>query len=134
MGARVLLADLADVGLSVAAAGSNLLIRPASKLTDDQRTALRAAKPDLLASHSAPPETARPYRLTLAEADAAQVEPWDNATIARFVGRVSLLVRRGLNASDTDEMADRLHLRDVREDDRVTCVESVLLRRGICPN
>jgi hypothetical protein len=48
MGARELLDELAGAGFTVAADGDNLVIRPASKLTDDQRAAVRAAKPDLL--------------------------------------------------------------------------------------
>lgn len=49
MGARELLDDLARDGFSIAADGDRLLIRPASKLTDDRRNALRAAKPELVA-------------------------------------------------------------------------------------
>ena len=49
MGARDLLHDLAGAGLSVTADGGRLVIRPASKLTDDLRATLRAAKPELLA-------------------------------------------------------------------------------------
>ena len=49
MGARDLLDDLASAGLSVTAAGDRLFIRPASKLTDPMRAALREAKPELLA-------------------------------------------------------------------------------------
>lgn len=44
MGARELLADLAAEGLSIAADGDSLVIRPASKLTDAMRVALREAK------------------------------------------------------------------------------------------
>jgi hypothetical protein len=48
MGARELLDELAGAGFTVAADGDKLVIRPASKLTDDQRAAVRAAKSDLL--------------------------------------------------------------------------------------
>ena len=48
MGARGLLAELVSAGFSVEAADDKLLIRPASKLTDDLRAALRQAKPELL--------------------------------------------------------------------------------------
>ena len=48
MGARDLLADLADAGLRVTTDGDHLVIRPASKLTDPMRAALREAKPELL--------------------------------------------------------------------------------------
>ena len=54
MGARELLADLADAGLSIAADGGDLVIRPASKLSDDMHAMLRAAKSDLLALLSPP--------------------------------------------------------------------------------
>ena len=49
MGARDLLSSLAGAGLSVTAEAGRLVIWPASKLTDDMREALRAAKPELLA-------------------------------------------------------------------------------------
>ena len=118
MGAHELLHQMAEAGFSVEADGEMLVIRPASKLTDDLRTDLRAAKPELLALL-----TARPYKLTQGEADAAHAEPWNNAACARFVARVSLFLRRGINATDADDLAERLHLRDVHGDDRVMCVE-----------
>jgi virulence-associated protein VagC len=58
MGARELLHELADAGFTVEAEGDKLVIRPASKLTDDQRAAVRAAKPDLLALLAEPEPTA----------------------------------------------------------------------------
>ena len=54
MGARELLHDLAGAGLSVTADGEHLVIRPASKLTEPMRAALRSAKPELLALLSVP--------------------------------------------------------------------------------
>ena len=48
MGSRDLLDDLTDAGFSIKANGENLVIRPASKLTDDIREALRTAKPELM--------------------------------------------------------------------------------------
>ncbi len=65
----------------------------------------------------------RPYRLSAAEGDAAHAVVWDDAGIARFVARVALLMRRGFNATDADDLAERLHLRDVTGDDRAICVE-----------
>ena len=73
MGAREVLRDLTGAGFSVEVAGDRLLVGPASKLTDDLRAAVRAAKPDLLALLN------RPHKLTLAEGDAAHAEPWDEA-------------------------------------------------------
>jgi len=131
MGARELLHDLADAGLSVSADGDALVIRPASKLTDQMRRALVQAKPELLALLA---PRSRPHKLARAEADAAHAEPWDEAAIARFVARVALFMRRGLNATDADDLAERLHLRDVRGDDRRMCLECTHLRRGRCGN
>ena len=48
MGARDLLHDLADAGLSVAVAGDKLVVRPAMLLTDTMRAALREFKPELI--------------------------------------------------------------------------------------
>ena len=49
MGAQELLVDLAAEGLTVAANGDRLVVRPASKLTHAMRAALTLAKPELLA-------------------------------------------------------------------------------------
>jgi hypothetical protein len=75
----------------------------------------------------------RPYRLTKAEGDAAHAEPWDDAVCGCFVARVALFMRRGINATDADDLAERLHLRDVQGDDRGMCLECARLdRRGRC--
>jgi hypothetical protein len=74
----------------------------------------------------AEPES-RPYRLTRAEGDATHAEPWDERACARFVARVSLFMRRGINATDADDLAERLHLRDVQGDDRRLCIECAYL-------
>ena len=136
MGARELLSDLAAEGMSVAADGDTLVIRPASKLTDTMRAALREAKPALLVllSASATEPHERHYRLSAAEADRCHAEPWDDATIARFVARVGLLMRRGFDATDADGLAERLHLRDVQGDDRACCAECRHYRPGRCGN
>ena len=130
MGARDLLDDLAEAGISVASEGGTLVIRPASRLTHEMRAALRQAKPELLALLSA----RRPYTLTRAEADTAHAEPWDEAVIGRFVARVGLFLRRGFSASDADDLAERLVLRDRLADDRVCCVECAHYRPGRCGN
>jgi hypothetical protein len=74
------------------------------------------------ANDAAATET-RPYRLSRAEADVAHAEPWDDAACGRFVARVALFMRRGIEASDADDLAERLHLRDVQADDRRLCLE-----------
>lgn len=82
----------------------------------------------------ASPARSRPYRLTPAEGDAAHAQPWDDATIARFVARVGLMMRRGFDATDADDLAERLHLRDVQGDERVSCIECHHYRPGRCGN
>jgi hypothetical protein len=131
MGARELLHELTDAGFSIEAADDKLVIRPASKLTNDLRAALRQAKPELLAMLASP---LRPYRLTAGEADAAHAEPWDDADCGRFVARVSLFLRRGINATDADDLAERLHLRDLRGDDHAICLECAHLAGLRCGN
>ena len=84
--------------------------------------------------HAATEPHRRAYRLSAAEADRCHAEPWDDATIARFVARLGLLMRRGFNATDADDLAERLHLRDVQGDDRACCVECRHYRPGRCGN
>lgn len=129
MGAHELLHQMAAAGFSVEADGDMLVIRPASKLTDDLRADLRASKPELLALLAA-----RPHKLTPAEADAAHAEPWNDAAIGRFVARVSLFLRRGIHATDADDIAERLHLCDVQGDARVLCLECAHLSGRRCGN
>lgn len=74
------------------------------------------------ANDRAAPES-RPYRLSKADADAAHAEPWNDAACGRFAARVALFLRRGINATDADDLAEALHLRDMQADDRVLCVE-----------
>jgi hypothetical protein len=121
MGARELLADLACAGFSVEAVGDNLLIRPASRLTDELRAALRAAKPELL-TLLAPPESQH-YRLSKADAAAAHAAPWDDAACAGFVARVGLFMSRGTSGTDADSLAESCHLRDVQGGTWAWCVE-----------
>jgi len=76
--------------------------------------------------------TRRPYRLTDAEADRCHAQPWDDAAIARFVARVGLFVRRGVNATDADDLAERLHLRDLEGGEQAICLECACYRAGRC--
>lgn len=77
---------------------------------------------------------ARPYRLALAQCDAAHVEAWDDGAIARFQARVVRLVRLGFDSDNADDLAERLHLRDVEGDYRTLCVECSHYRPGRCGN
>lgn len=93
-----------------------------------------AADRDAVESDSTHAKPTRPYKLTPAEADAAHAEPWNDAACARFVARVSLILRRGINATDADDLAERLHLRDVHADHRHLCVECRHYRPHRCGN
>ena len=147
MGGRELLDDMAQAGFRIEATGDGLLIRPAANLTDELRDRLRAAKPELVAllrdrqpaQFSARRATGygesclaadRAAALSKAEADEAHREPWDDAACATFVRRVARFVRLGI--SDAHALATRLHLRDVRGDDRVVCCECQHYRAGHC--
>lgn len=68
-------------------------------------------------------EGRRQYQLTAAEADRAHLVPWTDADAARFTARVALFIRRGVPAADADDLAERLHLRDLELDDRRLCLE-----------
>jgi virulence-associated protein VagC len=114
MGARELLADLADVGLTVTADGDRLVIRPASKLTDTMREALREAKPDLL--------------VLLAPSDQA------NAPAATFLARRARLLRWGWPKAEAEMLAERLAKREREQDDRVSCTDCRHFWPGRCGN
>lgn len=129
MGARDLLASLAGAGVSVTAEGDRLLIRPASRLTDDQRAALRLAKPELLALLAeGQPHHARAY---MADAFAGT---WTDDDIARFSERCARLMRWGWPEADAQALAERLVIRDRSGDDRASCIECQHHRPGRCGN
>lgn len=126
MGARDLLDDLAGLGVHVAADGDQLVIRPASKLTDDMRAALRANKPELLAllagtGHASPVP------------DVSAVA-WSGADIARFLDRRARLLRWGWSEVDAEVLAERLVRRDRECDERVSCTDCRHYRPGRCGN
>jgi hypothetical protein len=128
MGASELLHELARAGLTVTADGDRLMIRPANKLTDDMRGALCAAKPELLMLLT------RRYRLARDEADRCHARGWNDAEIAAFTTRVTLFMRRGVSATDADDLAERLVLRDRDGDDRRMCIECCHCWLGRCGN
>jgi hypothetical protein len=112
MGARDLLADLSAMGVTVVVQGSDLLVRPWSLVSRELRQALRVVKPTILELLAAP---SRPYRLTAAELDLAHADPWDDAAIARFQARVGRLLQLGHSEQDAEDLAERLHLREVKD-------------------
>ena len=124
MGARELLSDLAGAGLSVTADGDRLVIRPASKLTDTMRAALRDAKPELLTLLRGPQHGT-------GDLDAVA---WTDADITRFIDRRARLMRWGWPESEAEKLADRLVQRDRDIDDRVSCTDCLHYRPGRCGN
>jgi hypothetical protein len=133
MRAAELLHRVRAAGFVIEATDGKLVVAPWSKLPDEMRAALRAAKPELLheLASTTPPAGAdassrtpmRPYALTKADADRCHALPWDDAACARFVARVGLFLRHGFNAEDADDLAERLYLRDRDLDDRHLCIE-----------
>ena len=85
-----------------------------------------------MAANDEPP--ARPYRLTAAERHVAHADPWDDAACARFQARTRLLMRLGYGAQDAEDLAERLHLRDVHADYRHLCLECRHYRPVRCGN
>lgn len=113
MGARDLLAGLTAAGIRVEVDGARLLVGPADRLTDRHRDELREHKAEVLALLAEP---ARPYRLDAADA-------WTDDQIERFRARVRRLLALGFARTDAEDLAERLHLRDLHCDYRVLCVE-----------
>ncbi len=105
MGARDLLNDLAEAGLTVESDGDRLVIRPASLLTDDLRAQVRDAKAELLALLGEDP---------------------------RITDRRERLLRWGWPATDAEALVQRLARRDRESDGRVSCVECQHYRPGRC--
>lgn len=130
MGAADLLGNLAAIGVTVAVHGENLIVRPWSLVSEEAREALKLAKPALIELLT--PNHTRPYRLAPAELDMAHADAWDDATIARFQARDGLLRRLGFVEQDAEDLALRLHLRDVHADHRHLCLECANYRPGRC--
>jgi hypothetical protein len=82
------------------------------------------------AAESAP----RPYRLTVADADAAHAVAWDRAAIDQFLTREARLMRLGFAADDASDLAEAAHLREVTGDDRIACWQCTHLRHWRCLN
>lgn len=57
---------------------------------------------------------------------------WTDDDIARFLDRLSRLLRWGWSEPDAETVAERLTLRDRRGDDRVSCSECQHYRPGRC--
>lgn len=127
MGARELLADLACAGLSISVEGDRLVIRPACRLTDDLRAAVRISKPELLAL----------LENTTGKASAELTHvprAWSEADIACFNAMRERLIYWRWSEVEAEEMAERLVKRDQQGDDRKNCLECRHHRPGRCAN
>jgi hypothetical protein len=121
MDARDVLATLAGAGFAVTAEGDRIVVRPGSRLTDEQRAAVRAVKGELLA--------------LLAGSGGG----WTDADIARFLDRRARLMRWGWPAAEAEALAERLVIRDRSSergdtDDRASCTDCRHYQPGRCHN
>jgi len=130
MGAPDLLKHLRSIGLTVTLTGDKIIVAPKEKLTDPLRAAIRAHRVELMARLTG---AGRPYALSLAEADRCHTPCWDDSEIAAYTARVLLFVRRGVDALDADDLAERLVLRGRELDDRRLCLECAYGRARHCP-
>lgn len=126
MEARDLLADLKSEGLTIKAHGDQLVIHPATKLTNTMRAALRDAKPavlTLLAEYqlSRTYEVPRPVTVALTDPD-----------VARLTYVCARMVRWRWTEGEAESVAERLLKRDREQDNRVSCVECRHYRPGRC--
>lgn len=136
MGARELLAELAQIGVHITADGGNLLIRPASRLSDSLRAELRAAKPALLALLEFSPESPqtaegrKPQPGATHPAPSAE-QPQEAAPAipagATRTARRLRLMRWGWPEAEAERLAARLERRDSEQDDRRFCFECLNL-------
>ena len=118
-----------------AAASAEVVASPANRLIQEPPVSHLATLAGVERAANAPaPPCNRPYRLAPADADRCHAGGWDDAEIAGFVARVALFMRRGINATDADDLAERLTLRDRDGDDRVICAECLHYRPGRCGN
>jgi hypothetical protein len=89
---------------------SLLCTLPAVAANDASRTVFETVNAD------------RPYALALEVGHAAHARPWDDAAIRRFNGRVSRIRGFGFAEQDAEDIAERMALGDVGDDDRRSCL------------
>ena len=124
---------LTDAGLTLRADGNRLIVAPADRLTDPLRDLIRKNKAELLESARAMRADSNPL-MTAQQARDCHAGAWDDAEISAFTSRVFLLMRHGIKATDADDLAERLILRDRESDDRHVCAECRHGRSARCPD
>jgi hypothetical protein len=145
MGAFDILHHLRERGLTVEPGEpGRVIVRPASKLTDDLREQIRAHKAEIIdrlaADRAAAPahqarEQRQPHddlpRLTPEQVRA--LIGWDDAEIAQAGRYMRQADRHGFDLDLAERITDHLMLRDRQRDDRRMCLEcSHLDRSGRC--
>ena len=135
MGATDLLNRLRGEGLLLTlTADGRLHAAPRDALTDEHRTAIRAARDALVlalqveASCPQPPPPRRSGNplMTPEQGDDCHAGGWDDAEIERFLVREARFTRLG-RVADAEHLAERLTLRDREQDDRRLCLECAAL-------
>jgi hypothetical protein len=73
-----------------------------------------------------------PYRLPANLMAAAHAECWSADAVRFFNFRSARFVKQGFCQPDAEDLAERMHLRDVTADDRRSCIECRHLVRWRC--
>ena len=129
MGAPDVLQHLRAAGLHLAVSGDKIIVTPRSVLTDDLRQTIKENRYKLLLALTATRRSGNPL-MTAEQADDCHAGAWDDNELTAFTTRVLMLQRRGIEADDADNLAERLTLRDRDGDDRRMCVECSHLGDG----
>lgn len=96
-------------------------LRATADATGAQLRRCIAARDDALPHN--PGATARPFRLPRGQADACHAQTWTDDEASTFLRRRAAFLGRGLREVDAEDLAERLHLRDLNLDDRRLCLE-----------
>jgi hypothetical protein len=129
MGAPDVLQHLHAAGLNLTLLDGKIIVQPRSKLTDDLRQSIKDNRDKLLHALAATRRSGNPL-MTAEQADDCHAGAWDDDELSAFTARVLVLQRRGIEAGDADNLAERLTLRDRDGDDRRMCVECSHLGDG----
>lgn len=153
MGAPDLIQGLSRAGISLSVLPSgDLSVKPASKLTDGQRAAIKAHKAEIVQALQAPaPAFDRDGGMSRSQAEtmAADIcggeplkpdrhcwphtEAMNTREIDLFMRRVDWFTRRGVNPVKAERLGDKLVQRDRDGDDRRMCLECAGLdSKGRC--
>lgn len=113
MGADDLLRDLRSAGIEVSVRGDSLIAKPASRLTEELRAALRANKPAILAeivSGAAPVTRLTSARTDVVAAPPSEIDPLPNLRPPVLDHRQDLGIESadaGVHADDRESLEER---------------------------